>query len=239
MIEAVVPAAPRFMARLAAAFYMLESGASVFGQLAIPGRLVVRGDAAATASNILANEPVFRLAIAAALLAVAFHIVDAVLFYYLLKPVSRSFSLLAAFFLLAASGIQAFAGLLQVGAVVALTGGHSFSAFSVEQLQAIALMLLNWNVQSYNTYLVFFGFWCIVIGYLIFRSTFLPRILGVGMALAGLGYTPYLYPPLANYLFPYNLVLGVGELTLVLWLLIVGVDAQRWNKQASAGGIPR
>lgn len=224
--------APRLIARLIALLYLFESAASVAGQLVIPGRLVVRGDAAATASNILANEAVFRVGIAGALLAVALHIVTGVLFYYLLKPVGRTFSLLAVLLLVVASGIQASAALMQSGALVALKGTVSLSAFNVEQLQAIALMLLNWNGQTYDFYLVFFGLWCITLGALILRSTFLPPLLGAGMVLAGVGYTPFLYPPLATFLYPYNLALGIGELALVLWLFLRGVDADRWKEQA-------
>jgi hypothetical protein len=82
--------------------------------------------------------------------------------------------------------------------------------------------------------LVFFGFYCLLIGYLIFKSTFLPRILGTLMAFAGLGWLTFLSPPLANYLYPYNLAPGLlGEGSLTLWLLVIGVNQQRWKQQAS------
>ena len=85
--------------------------------------------------------------------------------------------------------------------------------------------------------LVFFGFYCLLIGYLIFKSTFLPRILGVLMAFGGLGWLTFLSSPLANYLSPYNLAPGIlGEGALTLWLLVVGVNVQRWKEQASAAG---
>jgi len=85
--------------------------------------------------------------------------------------------------------------------------------------------------------LVFFGFYCLLIGYLIFRSTFLPRILGVLMAFAGFGWLTFLSPPLANYLSPYNMAPGIiGEGALTLWLLVKGVNEQRWKEQASAAG---
>jgi hypothetical protein len=81
---------------------------------------------------------------------------------------------------------------------------------------------------------VFGGFSCLVIGYLIFRSTFLPRILGPLMALAGVGWVSYLSPPLAHYLSPYNLALGIlGQESVMLWLLVMGVNEQRWKEQAS------
>jgi hypothetical protein len=82
--------------------------------------------------------------------------------------------------------------------------------------------------------LVFFGFYCLLIGYLIFKSTFLPRILGAGMAFAGLGWLTFLSPPLANYLSPYIFGPGLlGEGALTLWLLVMGVNVQRWKEQAS------
>src|SRR5438128_2424570 len=81
--------------------------------------------------------------------------------------------------------------------------------------------------------LVFFGFYCLLIGYLIFRSTFLPRILGALMAFGGLGWLTFLLPQLANYLFPYNLAPGIlGEGSLTLWLLVIGVNVPRWEEQA-------
>ena len=83
--------------------------------------------------------------------------------------------------------------------------------------------------------LVFFGFYCLLIGYLIFRSSFLPRILGALMAIGGLGWMTFVSPPLANYLSPFSMVPGIlGEGVLTLWLLAFGVDAQRWREQAAA-----
>ena len=96
-------------------------------------------------------------------------------------------------------------------------------------------MFLKLNAQATDIYLVFFGLFCLLIGYLIFRSTFLPRILGVLMALAGLGWLTFLSPSLANHLSPYIVVARlIGELSLMLWLLVKGVNVQRWKEQASA-----
>jgi hypothetical protein len=94
---------------------------------------------------------------------------------------------------------------------------------------------LRWQPQGLNIALVFHGFYCLLIGYLIFRSTFLPRILGALMAFAGLGWLTYLSNPLVNYLSPYNLASGLlGEVSVFLWLLVMGVNVQRWKEQASA-----
>jgi hypothetical protein len=103
---------------------------------------------------------------------------------------------------------------------------------------AIGPLSLFVHAASHISPLVFFGFYCLLIGYLIFRSTFLPRILGVLMAFAGLGWLTFLSPLLANYLSPYNLAPGIlGEGSLTLWLLVMGVNAQRWKEQASAAAV--
>jgi hypothetical protein len=105
----------------------------------------------------------------------------------------------------------------------------------VQQLQALALLFPEVRAQGNNIGLVFFGLQCLLIGYLILRSTFLLRILGALMVFAGLGWLTFLSPPLAKSLSPYNMLPGgLGELSLTLWLLVLGVNVQRWKEQASA-----
>jgi Domain of unknown function (DUF4386) len=234
-MERIREMSPRLLARMAGVFYVLEGLTSVFGQLIVPGRLVVSAAAAVTAANILGNVSLFRLGLAASLLAVAFHIVQTLLFYDLFKPVSTRVSLLLVFFSLVAIALQAVSSLFQLPALVVLRHGGALGAFSAEQLQSLALVFLRWREQAFNVFLVFFGFRCALIGYLIYRSTFLPRIIGVLMAFAGLGYLMLLWPPLVDYVAPFNLVLAApGELSLVAWLLVVGVNVERWNEQARA-----
>jgi Domain of unknown function (DUF4386) len=98
-------------------------------------------------------------------------------------------------------------------------------------------VFLNLNAAAFNIYLVFFGLWCVLIGYLIFRSTFLPRILGVLLAIDGLGWMLFLSPPLAQHLFLFIAVAsGLAEIPLMLWLIVVGVNSERWKEQASKAG---
>jgi Domain of unknown function (DUF4386) len=163
---------------------------------------------------------------------VAFHIAWAFLFYDLLKPVNRSVSLLAAFVILVGCAVQTVTSLLYLAPLLVLQGVSSLSAFTPHQVQALALVFLNLNELAYQIYLVFFGLWCVLIGYLIFRSTFLPRIMGVLLAIDGVGWMLFLSPPLANQLFPLIAVAsGLAEIPLMLWLLIVGVNAERWKEQ--------
>ena len=154
--------------------------------------------------------------------------------YVLFRPVGRTIALLMAFFSLVAISLQAASILFQLPVLVVLKSGKDFGGFSAEQLQSLALIFLRWNGQASNLYLAFFGFCCMLVGYAIYKSTFLPWILGVLMVMAGVGCSTYLWPPLANYLYPYNLALGVGELLLGLWFLVFGVNVERWKEQARA-----
>ena len=236
MMERIAEASPRPRVGITSVVYLLYFLTAVSGEFFTRG-LVVSGDAAATATNILAHESSFRLGLAVGLIATAFYIAVTALFYELFKPVNRSLSLLAAFFSLVGCAIQAFGSLFQLAPFVVLGGAPYLSVFKVEQLRALALMFLKLGGQASSIILVFFGFYDLLIGWLIFRSTFLPRILGALMAVAGLGWLTFLSPPLANHLSPYILVPGfVAEALLMLWLLVKGVNVQRWKEQASAAG---
>ena len=233
-MERIAEASPYPRARITGVVYLFYFLTAVSGELFLKG-LVVHGDAAATANNILAHQPWFRLGLATGLIATACYVTVTALFYGLFKPVNRSLSLLAAFFSLVGCAILAFASLFRIAPLVVLGGGQYLSVFNVEQLRALASLFLELYRQVVNICFVFFGVYCLLIGYLIFRSAFLPRILGVLMAIAGLGWLTFLSPPLANHLSPYNLAPGIlGEGLLTLWLLAIGVNEQRWKEQASA-----
>ncbi len=235
MIGRIADASPRVKARIAGVFYVLTGLTSVIGEMVVPGRLVVRGDAATTANAIMAHKLLFELSFSALLIAVACSVALRALFYDLFKPVNKNLSLSAAFVHLVGLPILVFASLLQLAPLVVLGGGQYLSAFSLQQLQTLAYMFLQLNAQAWNAFLAFFGFYCVLIGYLIFRSTFLPRIVGALMAFAGLGYLTFLSPQLAEYLSPFNLVpAAFGEGSLMIWRLVVGVNSQRWKEQATA-----
>jgi len=234
MMKRIAEASPCPRARITGVVYLFYFLTAVCGEFLLKG-LVVHGNAAATANNILAHQSLFRLGLATGLIATACYVTVTALFYGLFKPVNRTLSLLAAFFSLVGCAILAFASLFRIAPLVVLGGGQYLSVFNVEQLRALASLFLELYGQVVNICFVFFGVYCVLIGYLIFRSAFLPRILGVLMAFAGLGWLTFLSPPLANYLRPYILVLGVlAELALMLWLLVMGVNVQRWKEQASA-----
>jgi Domain of unknown function (DUF4386) len=228
---------PRAKARLAGVFEALEGLASAFGQVNVLGSLIVVGNATATAANILKHETLFRLGFASSLIGVVFHLGWAFLFYQLFRPVNRSVSFCAVLVILVGCAIQAVTAVLYLAPWLVLTAGSPLSALTQQQLQAVAYMFLKLNGLTFDTYLVFFGLWCVLTGYLIFRSTFLPRILGVLLAIDGLGWMTFMSPPLGHYLFPAIAVAsGLAEIPLQLWLLIFGVNNERWKAQAEGMG---
>lgn len=148
---------------------------------------------------------------------------------------SRGLSLVAVFFSLIAIAIQAFSILFQLAPLVVLEASPSFNAFSGAQINDLALMFLQVSARAFHIYLVLFGFWCVLVGYLVFRSTFMPRTIGLLEVVAGLSWLTFLWLPLAHYLSPYNQALAaLGEMSLTLWLLVKGVNAERWTQVASA-----
>jgi hypothetical protein len=227
---------PALKARITGAFYLICGWAYSFADGSVRGKLVVPGDAALTAHNILAHEQLYRLGFAADLISAVCYITVTILLYDLFRPVNRSISLLAAVFSLAGCIIQALSSLLHLAPLVVLGGASYLSVFNVEQLQALSLLSLKLRTETISIYMVFFGCYCLLLGYLIFRSAFMPRVIGVFMAIAGLGYLVFLSPPLATNLFPHVLMPAgaLGEGSLILWLLIFGVNSQRWKQQAGA-----
>jgi hypothetical protein len=235
MTERIERSSPKFKARLAGGFSLLTLLLAVIAQGFIAERLIVSGDAAATAANILSHEGLFRLGFAIYLIELACQITMTVLLYDLLKPVSKSVSLLAAIFGLTGCGIKIISRIFFIAPVFVLGGAHYLSVFSKEQLQALALLFLKVNYQAESMALIFFGFYAILRSYLVFRSTFLPRILGVLGAVAGLGLLTYLYEPFAARVVLFIVGLGiVAALANIVWLLVFGVNEQRWKEQASA-----
>jgi hypothetical protein len=215
----------RLKARVAGAVYFLVFVAGAGAVLASSG-LFSLTDAAATATNILLHQQRFWLGFTFNLIVIASYLVVTALFYELFRPVSKNLSLNAALFSVAGCAVQAAALVFYAAPWVVL---------SADQSPAFALLGIKLYVQAYNIGLAFFGFYCLLIGWLIFKSGFLPRVLGVLMMFGGLSWLTFLSPPLASYLRPYNIAPGVlGEGSLTVWLLLAGVNAQKWAAQANA-----
>lgn len=230
---------PRLKARTAGFLYLISlimNGFAIF----VLSKLIASGDAATTAHNILASEQLFRYGFAADLIGAICYVGVTLLLYKLFKPLSGTFSLLAAFLSLVAVAIGG-ANLVNLMAPLVLLGGAPYlNAISPDQLQTLALTFLRLHALGYLISVVFFAFYMIVIGCLIVRSTFMPRIIGVLLIVESVcaliyGFVSFLAPPFAAHLFPAILAPGViGEGSLTLWLLIVGVNAKKWIELAAA-----
>jgi hypothetical protein len=223
-------------ARIIGLVYLLFFLTSILSGACLKG-LIVKNDSAATANAIVDHERLFHLSVATGLIGTAFYIALTALFYMLFKPVSPSVSLVAAFFGLAGCAIQASGSVFQFFALANLGNGGAVSIFSSDELsgRAVGVLFLKLNDQAVSVALVVFGVYCLLIGCLILRSIFLPRFLGVLMVLAGLGWLIVLYPPLAERLSAYIAIIGItAEALLMLWLLVMGVNTDRWLEQAAA-----
>lgn len=216
------------VARLAGVFYLITIVMGVFAEVGVRGRLVVRDDAAATAANILAHESLYRCGLAADLVMLIAYIAVTLLLCVLLKPVNAIVSPLAAFFSLVGIAILAVNCLNHVAPLLFLESNHVLTGFDTAQLQSLSLFALRLHTRGYSISGVFFGVYCVLIGYLAYRSGFLPRFVGVLMAIGGASYlissfALFLSPSLAAALPDVTVLGGIAELSLTLWLIVKGV----------------
>lgn len=239
-MDFIAGASPRQLARMAGALYLINIVGGAFAIGVVPAMLVVPGDAAATAHSIQTHEQLYRLGLVAHVVVTVTNVPLAVVFYDLFKVVNRRLALLVVFFTLVGTAVEA-AGLVdQFAPLVLLGNGPYTSALPTAQLHALAYVPGDLSAIGYSINMVFFGFYAICISYLVLRSTFLPRAIGVLMAIDGLAYLVYSFADLLAQGFAVRLVPWIqlpalfGEGWLCLWLLVVGVDVERWKERASA-----
>jgi hypothetical protein len=240
--DRVTEAWPQLYARIAGGLYLIVIVGGIFAEIFVRGRLVVHGDAAATAHNIQAHELLYRLGFAVEVFYLACNVPLTIIFYGLFKVVNKNVALLEAIFGLVSTAIEGVSLLAHFAPLVLFGGGHYLSAFTTEQLQAAAYSSIELFEAGFAISLVFFGFDCLAMVYLIVRSTFFPRLIGVLLAIEGAGYlinsfALFLAPALQKRIFPYFAATAIAEVALCLWLLVMGVNVQRWKEQASAGGV--
>jgi len=230
-------ASPRRYARIAGFLYLIVIVGGIFAELLVRGRLVVHGDAAATAHNILAHQLLYRCGFAIELFYCVCNVPVTVIFYNLFKVVNRNVTLMMVVLDLVVNTIESVSLLGHFAPLLLLGGGHHLNAFTPEQLQAAAYVSIQLFEHGFAIALVFFGFDCFAMGYLIYRSTFLPRFIGVLLAIEGVGYlvnsfSLFLAPDMQPRIFPYFAATAIAEVALCLWLLVMGVNEPRWREQA-------
>jgi hypothetical protein len=228
---------PRQLARIAGALYLVNIIGGAFAIGYVNGTLLT-DDLATTAHNIDSHLLLYRSGIAAHVIVTVTNVPIALIFYELFKVVNRRLALLDAFFVLVATAIEA-ASLSTLFAPLALLDNKEYAhAVPASQLHLLASLSGALSDGSYNVYTVFFGFDILILAYLIIQSKFLPRIIGVLLAIDGAAYLVYsfsniLAPGFATHLVPWiQIPPPIAEGALSLWLLVMAVNTKRWNKAA-------
>jgi hypothetical protein len=231
---------PRRLARIAGVLYLFCIAAGCFAELVVRAKLVVPGDAAATASNIMASPLLYRLGFFADFAGFTAGMVIAVLFYRLLKPISPTLALLDFMLAIVSNVVSIVALILLFAPLILLNGGAQWKFLQPGQLEELALLSIRLYELGFAINLALFGFECWVAGYLIYKSTFLPRILGVLLSVGGACYlinsfVDFMPANFADFLFPYILLPSLlAETLLALWLTVFGLNCARWHAVAAA-----
>lgn len=242
MRDRAVEASPQIYARIGGMLYLYIIVAGGFAEGFVRSRLIVPGDAIATANNIMAHESLWRIAFAGELILYVCAVSLVLVLYVLLSPVNRNIALLAAFLNLVSIAVEAVNALLHYTPLALLSGDSYLKPFETSQLQAFAFLALELHEYGFGISLTLFGFVLLILGYLIFKSEYFPKALGVLVLIASASYLTnsfalFLFPALEAAIFPTILLPAlVGELSLCLWLLVRGVDLQRWEANASQRG---
>ena len=218
-------------ARFAGLLYVLMSIPAPLTLIYIPSTLIVSGDAAATAGNIRASESLFRLGIAGNLLGQTIFIFVGLALYELFKGVNRRLALVMLILVLVSVPIGFVNELNQIAALILLSGANFLSAFDPRQLNALLMLFLKLHGNGFLVVEVFWGLWLFPFGVLVYRSGFLPRILGVLLIPAGFAYlavttSHLLFPHYGDLVSRVAMVLQLGELPIIFWLLIMGAKDQ-------------
>jgi hypothetical protein len=237
MTDRGVEASPQSCARFGGVLYLIIIVLGTFNEGFVRNRIVVSGDAAATANNIKSMESLWRFGIAAELFMLTCAVALTLIFFVLLRPVSKDLALLAVFFNLVSIAVEAAVQMNLLQALFPLGKAEYLRAFKPEQLYALASLSVRAHGYGFGLALIFFGCVCLILGYLIFRSGYLPRAVGVLMAIAGLCYLINSFallaaPDFADRIFPAILVPAfIGEASLCLWLLVMGVNVPKWQER--------
>ena len=231
---------PRFLARVAGGFYLIITAFALFAYLYVRGQVIVPGDMAQTATNLLAHEKLYRLGFSAAVVVVICNLPLGWILFELLKVVNPRLALLALLFITVAATIEAVNLFNYATPLLTFSLPELQNAFKATELQALARGPLRMFDYLFSVSLTFFAVFCSLIGFLIFRSKFLPRILGLLMIAAGVTYWVNSFRLFLALPIPYlPWVTLVVELSLALWLVVVGINEEQWRAQADVIALQR
>jgi hypothetical protein len=236
MTAVTVNRSPVFYARLGGMLYLVIIVLGIFSELFVRDTLVVSGDAPATAAKIMGSEELWRFSIASGLVMLICAAVLAIILYYLLRPVNNYIALLAVLFNGVSIAIEGIVKLELIRVLYLLDTAAYLEAWPATQLYAEAYQSVLLHGAGYNISLIFFGFNCLCWGYLLYKSGYFPRWLGVLLIICWLcylvnGFSWLLAPPFAAHLFPLILVpCFIAELSFCLWLLFRGPNIPEWER---------
>ena len=224
---------PNKTARIAGVLYLFIAVSGIFNAMVGPSSLIVLGDASTTVNNIMASESLFRFGIVNDLIAQTVGILLVLALYKLLKPVNKNQALLMVIFALVGIPIVMLNLLNQFAALLLLSGAGYLTVFAVDQLQALVMLFLNLDEHGFFIAHIFWGLWLFPMGYLVYKSGYIPRILGILLIIAGFGYlidfVTFFFVPSFG---PIKMFTFIGEVLFPLWLLIKGVNVEQWEKRA-------
>ena len=227
----------QYVARVGGVLYLIIIILGALGEAVVRGSIVVPGNPTTTAANLRSMEWLWRLGVGGEIVLLASATALALILYVLLRPVSRDLALVAVFFNLVCIAIEGVAAVSLAAALLPVTTDAYLGVFTPQQLDVIAMLSIRSHSTGFGIALIFFGVECVVLGYLIFRSGYMPRSIGVLMQVAGVCYVInsfalLLSPALSSRLFPAILIPSlIAELSLALWLLLKGVRADSWHRQ--------
>jgi len=237
MANRTVESSPQIYARIGGLLYLAIILLGAFAEGFVADRLVVAGDAAMTANNIMASPMLWRLSVAGDLIVALCAVPLLWIEYLLLRPVNRQLVLLAVLFNLVSLAVESISKLFLIVVMPTLANGAYQKAFEPQQLQVLANLALRSHDIAFNIALIFFGFTCLVNGYLIFKSGYLPKFVGVLMQIAGWSYLTACFaalfaPAFSDLITPAILLPPlIGESSFCLWLLVKGVNIERWKER--------
>lgn len=225
---------PQFFARIAGLLYLVIIVTGLFAEVFVRSKLIVYGDAAATANNIIHSDLLWRIGISADLIMQICDLPVMIILYYLLKPVNKKLALLNLSFNLIQTAVLAANKLNLLAALFFLGDSDYLKSFNPDQLHALSYLSIKLHNYGLGVGLIFFGFVCLIEGYLIYKSHYFPKVLGVLMAIAGLCYLTnsflsILAPQLSNFALLFPCI--IAELGLTLWLIFKGVNLSKWREK--------
>jgi hypothetical protein len=225
------------LSRIAGFCYLMVIATGLFSEVFVRQALRVSNDALATAHNIQNHEMLYRWGFVADLVNFVIGLPTVIIIYYFFKKSHKIILQIALIMVIIQTAIIAVNLLNQISPLLLLSNDTYLNSFQDNQLATLSLLFLNIQSQGYAIGLVFFGFYCILIGYVIYKTGAIPKIIGLFYALAGFCYlinsfTMFLSKGFVNPLFIYLAIpILLGELSLCLWLLIKGVDTSKINNE--------